>query len=494
MNWFKGLLSRYIHEISWIGLALFFAYMALQAFAFGGRWDLYEPIAIADRLSQGLGYSRGASDGYLTSTTFFPGVSLIAYLLMPFGDWQVGLLHGATIASVGLLFWLLFFVYRDIGGTWPKLTFMMFSVSVSFAFLILWVGYAVEFRPETMALCFYVALFLGMNHLQKGTKRFATISLAVACSVLLMHLLLVPILALMMTKLFSAQSGQEKRNDWIAFFVGITIVGLILFSIDGAIKFALLAHFGRSFMPITESSFQVFAGKIIGFILLWYMAVGHFTVPKGVPQALRKYSFSVPALAWLLTGIASSSYYGGGDGYISAGIVLWMPLFALFAEQMKTPVLALCFFLITLALGQGVFNKKLYSLYQERTAITAEVRERVLEAKAETVIISGDSYLAVRQLGLKQVSEIDAWSHLQRSIFHDEVPIDGDALIERIKPDLIICLQGCKVFDRLYRFHPEKFGFHEVTLDTPTKTQGIYYEKTSEAMEKLTRTRGIKSW
>lgn len=69
----------YRRVLIYLTAILFFTQLVFLSLNKGGRWDLNEQIAMADRVAAGeIYYSTEQAGFYLSSSPYFPGVSFVS--------------------------------------------------------------------------------------------------------------------------------------------------------------------------------------------------------------------------------------------------------------------------------------------------------------------------------------------------------------------------------------------------------------------------------
>lgn len=470
----KALLAAQAGWLAWAALALFVLHLAAKALTVGGRWDLYEAIAMADRWSGAFGYSKGLVDQFMPSTPYFPGVTLLAVAFGGLGAYQAECLQALAIGAVVALHVLLFLVYRRLGGNWPLRYYMAFSAAVSVVALAPWLSYAVEFKPDTAALCFFVLAFLILTGPLGGVARSAALIATVALAILFKQQIVAPIAGLVLAHVLSRRPLATKVGDVLSMAAGALIVALSIYRIDGAPFYAVFGHVGRARHSIIDVSHIALAVALMLMFTAGYLVSGKRRFGERVASAGRDLTYSLPLLAWLLACLAGAVNMGGNIGNSAVGLVLALPLLALLFDSVKPWIISLALIAVILFCAAAIRRADSWSSYQARLAVEAEIAQKIEAAGAKHALISGDSYMAVRHAPLDKISEIDAWAHLSMGINKNKSIPDTNALLDALRPDVVVCVQGCAVFSDAVAFAPDSKGYVEVPLTSSSKA-GVMY-------------------
>jgi hypothetical protein len=473
-NTLKRLLARQAGWLAWLALALFVLLLASKALAVGGRWDLYEAIAMADRWSGAFGYSKGLADQFMPSTPYFPGVTLLAVAFGGLGAYQAVCLQAVAIGTVVALHVLLFRMYRRLGGSWPLRYYLAFSVVVSVVSLAPWLTYAVEFKPDTAALCFFVLAFLILTGPLGGVARSAALIASVALAILFKQQIVAPFAALVLAHMLSCRPWAAKVGDVLSMAGGALLVALIIYRIDGGLFYAVFGHIGRSRNSIIDAPHLVLAATLVFIVMAGYLVSGKHQFGERIARARANLPYSLPMLAWLLAGLAGAMNLGGNVGNSAVGVVLALPLLALLFERIKQWLMSLALIVVVLFCAASIWRADSWSSYQARRAIQAEIAQKIEMAGAKHVLVSGDTYMALRHARLDKISEIDTWAHLSLGINKNKSIPNANALLDALKPDAVVCIQGCAVFSSAGAFTPNSKGYREIPLTT-SRTAGVMY-------------------
>lgn len=474
---------------AWLGLGSFFIYLILWALADGGTWVLYEPIAMADRWPDRYGYSKGAVDQFVPSTPYSPGVSLLA-IFIPFKTYQVEVLLLIASSCVLILLGLLFFVYKKFDGERSAISYVTFSTLLSRFLLYPWLDFAKEFKPDTIALCFFILAFLSLTSFDKKSFRLIALIISVSMALLFKQQIIAPIIGLIIGCFVSKLSVAEKIKDALMVSVGLFVGAVVMFSIEGFLFYAVESHVGRAHISIIDWANIKLVVKL--FIVF---AFGFFTFGKAeflykISQPLKFYTYSIPMVLWLLAGIAGALNLGGDSGNTAVGVVLAIPILVLMCDKIKPWAMSIIFISFAFYCLISPVKNEWVDQYQKRLAVDSEVAQKIRDGHFKSALISSSSYMAVRNANLQQISSIDTWVHILMGINRDQLPKESNSPLDIINPDVVVCVfvkWGCEVYDSAdwikddaFPFRPDKSGYKEVQLNS-TSVKGVLYVRNNDS-------------
>lgn len=166
-----GKLARtfYLYQykfLIFIVLFTFFCDLFIDSLMKGGRWDLYQAIAVADRFLNGNGFYYSVTEA---STPYFPLVSYIAVLVGTFCfEYRDYIM--LTIASIiGIIYFYLIFSYTLSRVRYKLFAIAIFSV-VILAGLFSYKEYLNEFKPDTLLLLWSFLVIYVIERIEKSDK------------------------------------------------------------------------------------------------------------------------------------------------------------------------------------------------------------------------------------------------------------------------------------------------------------------------------------
>ena len=144
----------------------FFMYNYSEALLKGGRWDLYQHIAMADRFLEGKGFYYST---YEASTPYFPGVAFLSVIItLVFGKYRVFAMLGIA-SMIGALFFcgLVYLSFKVSNNRWISLFLCMYIMFIYFPF---YKYYMNEFKADTLIYVYALILVIILVKLQDGKK------------------------------------------------------------------------------------------------------------------------------------------------------------------------------------------------------------------------------------------------------------------------------------------------------------------------------------
>ncbi len=146
-----------------IVLVAYFLNSFINGLIAGGRWDLNQAIATADRFLKGKGFYYSAIEA---STPYFPGVSFLSVLIGKFFySWRDYILL-AIASMIGMLFFYLLIRLGEkfSGNKWVSLIVITYFLYTAFAN---YKGYMKEFKADTFVLIMAVLIVRLIDSMEK---------------------------------------------------------------------------------------------------------------------------------------------------------------------------------------------------------------------------------------------------------------------------------------------------------------------------------------
>jgi hypothetical protein len=381
-----------------------------------------------------------------------------------------------AVLLVPAVLYRLYYVYNRLGGKHGRLTFLAMGLGFSCVFLSSWLGYAIELKPDTVALLFCIAALTQLLVKPAGGRGFALCFAGIFAAVLFKQQIIAPIAGMMLGVVISQRNLKEKLT-WVAIAGAAFVLALLaVLQFDNAYFFAIDSHVGRAHVPLGEFLhaharlmvlFSLFAA------LIWVCGARRESLQKIC--MLKHYpEYVLAAIFWLAAGVAGAINNGGTAGNIAVGMVLFLPLFIILWDTLPSWFELLLKIVPIFVLLKVVVLGTPFSDYHQRKAIDAEIGTQIKALGAKRLLISGDSYMAVRGSSYDHLSEIDAWAHIHSGKNAATSVPTGNDLIATLKPDAIVCVNQCAIFDKDYQFAPEQHGYREVPLRS-TSARGILF-------------------
>jgi hypothetical protein len=333
--------------------------------------------------------------------------------------------------------------------------------------------YALEFKPDTPALIFFALLTALVLSDLKLPRRLVYLTLCAAGAALFKQQILVAMAALCAARVLWGHPLRDRLTDVISISLGACIGLAISLSIENAFFFTIISHMGRPTVKLLD---MAHAELLVRVALLAAAALALHGLRGALKQTARVgriLPYSVPAAAWLLICLAGARNLGGNSGNTAVGLALLLPFAALLLDRMDVRLRSMMFIAVTLFSATYLVVSDWRERYRGRVTTEIQVAQELRRIGADHVLASGDSYIATRRADVAKISEIDVWAHIHNGRSGGVVPPDGPALIAEVRPDAIVCLQGCNVFAR-YDFDPVAAGYSEISVPA-SALKGVLY-------------------
>jgi hypothetical protein len=427
-----------------LSMVFLFAYTFLISLAKGGRWDLYQPLAMSD---VGIEYWEPGIQGLASSTPYFPGVAFFLSSLAAVGlpSEESALALAAIVTALVPL--SLGYIGRRLGVTMEVGYQTVIYSGFAAIFLNPWIGYSGEFKPDSFALLFFVVGYLLLT--SKNPLLVWIAIVPITSSLLMKQQIVAPVLALFLGYLALSLIRRDLSSlrISISIFLSLALAALAILWTPGALFYTVLAHTGRGFLWTLDAGYlRPLLG--LGVLLaggLWLLASKRAGTLRGhLSSVLTPFGFA--ASAWFAAGSLGALNAGGNAGNLAAGALLFLPLLGVLAKPSSAKkVAAGASFLALLALNLNAFTSGSLVAYQDRVENNSLVRSLVQQASPKRILINSDSYLVVR--GLKvEILDLDTWGHIRLGAFAQTLPTTATGILKQVEPDMILCINGCKEF------------------------------------------------
>jgi len=433
-----------------ISLLLLFAYSFSVSLPKGGRWDLYQALYLADK---GIHYPDWANGDYSPGTPYFPGVSFLlraASLVAPVSEFSALVL--ASLVTTSLIFTLAMLSKRldivtDVGATLP------IYVAFSIAFLNPWIGYSGEFKPDSLALLFFSLGLMLITGPQSSLRVLAAIPFFL--SLITKQQIAGPFAALFVALLvltFIFRKGSITALLSLGIAGGAAVFTILL--IPGALGYTVIAHAGRGFAFNFDFGYvRVLTGLAV--LLGLFLFNRRRQYASKANRSKRKSSellvlTSVCAAAWFGFGALGAINVGGNSGNLAAGALLLLPLVTL-PKWIKNPAAPVGSLVVILLFTLDAVSNSPLEAHTNRTEGYSKLTQVIAEEGLQSIAISSDSYLVVRDLEL-DIIDLGTWGHLAAGNLRSELAASEFGLVFENQPDGIVCVEGC-----LNVFNPADF-------------------------------------
>ena len=334
-------------------LFIFIIFLFSKSLGAIDRWDLLQQIAMSDNfLISGSFYPDSDDPSSSDVSVYFPGVALLAVLLTKIGFSSNLVEIMLCIASITILFFFLVQYKLATHFFGKKITpqkFVPIIVITSFSFFPTWFSYAVEFKPDIIALTIGLAcVHLVLHREVKATYIQIIFGGLVAGSAIIFKQ---QYLAFIIGLSFHAFVFPTKKRLLFSASSLISMIAIIIvIYIDENAWFwsiEVLKDDGiKSFSAILFDHYNLTL-TILTFLVLYFgyirLANGYFCLEGLAPKLNYKNLVSSP-WGWgvffsILAALASALKIGGNSGNTELGLVLLLPLFAFFLSYVKQWVL-----------------------------------------------------------------------------------------------------------------------------------------------------------
>lgn len=415
-------------------ITFFFINLLLSSLFAGGRWDLNEHIAFADRLANGVsGYSNGIDDLFYPSTPYFPGIGYLSYFLRLVGIESMQY-NNYLLLLIAVLTGVLYFVLlqKITLKLYPGISKTVVNVVLAILFAThfkVYMIYMGEFKPDTILLVIAALSFFVLD----GHKKPSLMNLA--CIGFL---------------LFSATFFKQS-----------------FFLVSG---FVFLLVFLNRFFSVKEKVLTIGVYGIIGLVALWLifmipnayyfsvevmgkhamleknMMIGYFLT--GIKSSIiflalfclflvrkfRDFSIAKPeskyflfAMLWCVFSIIATTKKGGNSGNFEVGIIVFIPFVIYIVDSLlnrfyekKWFVGIVCGILALGTLFQIYLGIGNFRNFVEKRAQDKEVAAFLADNfKGKKVFIDGTTYINAETAGLDVITEAETAGHFNNIPAYD---------------------------------------------------------------------------
>lgn len=462
----KILNHKFIHFF--IAISSFYI-LFLMSLAKGGRWDMYEPIAVADRFFS-QAYSMGRNDNFIPSTPYYPAVSIIAFIVNFISSkYQVEIM---LFVSVGLIFVLLYILhkfFKEIGGKADITIFISLSLGLLLFFFKNYIVYAIEFKPDTLALIFMMLAYITILKGKYDLRSNLFIILFIFIASISKQQIIAPIIGIAIYIIISKENIKNKLTILFSIFAGVFLANIFIFTFfEGSFFYAFKSHMGRKL--IYKDFYENHKFFLISISLLFFVSI--ILNKEFKKNFLKNITKFIPAFLFIIAGILGAINMGGNNGNTEVGFILILPILIMSFDCLKKFLILLILIYFSFYNINKIYNNDYYSLYQNRLNLENTISKKIKLSGLNSILISGDSYIATKKSNIKKISEIDVWSHISIGINQKLVHSNINDLIKDLDTDIVLCIQGCSAFE----LYPTKFGYKEIKIDDKLN-QILFFKK-----------------
>ena len=460
-NRIRDCAGKHSNLIYWIVVSLvLFCYFLLNfnaAMQKGGRWDLNQHLAMADRFLQGNGFYYSAAEA---STPYFPGVGFLSV----FVGWIFGgardtvMLILASLIGTAFMYVLVYIATTFTGHRW----FSLFLVSiVLFSGFDTYKFYMNEFKADSLVLIYAFLLILLIVKIEGDSetiqKRHVVFMFLISflMDITKQQALYVDF-ALGLYIVFSRRLNVRKKLISFASMVSGGIASLIvMLPISG---FWLLTIDNLNKMPwwdsyhILDDLSDVFSEYKIGYfaviMLLFLVAI------KVVKLHSEHIMWLLVSLLFMIGQFAGGMKIGGNSGNYQVGIVSFTPFFVIFAFEVvrffvkdsRQMFITGGLFVIMVLRIQDAFGKNPIGDFGLRQATVSQSAEYLSKHYAgKCCMYDSDHYMMISES--ECVAGMDIYTV---PYYTDEHAKDlENALIQKTYPVLVVNQWDLKEMDRV---------------------------------------------
>ena len=311
-----------------LSLLSYFFYNYSYALIKGGRWDLNQHIAMADRLLDGKGFYYSASEA---SSPYFPGLGFLSVIVgLVFGDYR-GYVLLALASLVGTLF--LFVLIRIstalTGNKWISLVVVCYIMNRSF---ITYKFYMNEFKADTLIYLFGFLLVLTINRYSNDKAYYKQFIILFILSFIMDITKQQALYIDVALGVYIVFTKRFKLNEKIKILIPMLLAGLldlvVLFSISGMRLLTIdnlknMPYFGT--YHIVHEILNVYDEQKWVVLLSLVVIIIVLILRKKIEVDSLFYMWLLIAICVLAGQIAGGMKIGGNKGNYEAGLVLFVP-------------------------------------------------------------------------------------------------------------------------------------------------------------------------
>lgn len=409
----------------------------------GGRWDLYQPLAMADR---GLSYWT-TEDPMLIgpSTPYPPLTTILIQIAQTFGQLpeEFFLIFAALLTAFVPL--LLAITAIQVGSAVKFEVHLTVYSFVSILFLYPWVWYSAEGKPDTLAL---VLFLIGLNFAFSRNQLLNLGSVVpVFLAILAKQQIIAPVAALIFglaLKEFIERGRLSKSKSFIGVTVGAGLAAVTLLTNQGFLDFGVLAHVGRGLvLGFDEGHLRIMP---VGLGASYCAVLFGIRAWRQKPRVTlsKKEIFWLCAVAWLAAGVFGWLNYGGNSGNLAVGLVLVTLFLVELAPGVWKWRLWLGLTIQTAYLVFTFFNNSVLEKYQVRIQETEQVTKGISGLEGR-IALRSDDYLSVRD-SMLEITDLYTWEHVRSGYLADKVPESFEELLEKTSTAFLLCKDSCSPF------------------------------------------------
>jgi len=442
---FKEQINKILVSHFFIAFIAFIFILTIIAFAMGklGRWDLLEQVSMVDNyFNEGFFYPAFNDPNPHGTSAYFPGLALFLSLFRGAGiDFY---LVEFSIAISCLV--LLAFMYvqlkiseKIIDKSISYYKFIPFIISYCLILTPTWLMYAIEFKPDTVALLFgYLGLSIcAFLDDSSSIKKILIGSLFCAGALIFKQQYIAFIFGISFYCLFFPSRNRLLFLFLIAVFTSLI---LIIFYKNSDIWFwnvlVLADDPFLSIKEIAELNFRAIQVLIFSIICcITFLKLNEKNSPinldTGMIQRLYKMPWAWGATFFILASFASALKVGGNSGNTELGIFLVLPLIYAILSNLPTRIFtALAAAALIMDVPNVAYGVVKFNLANELRSFVVSEEENI----PFTVLTGSNVYFASRHYNYNNES-FNYWTAAKRD---NKDLINLGLLLPNIPPDRLV--------------------------------------------------------
>lgn len=381
------------------------------------RWDLLDQVAMADNYFKGGSLYPSFNDPTPHGVSvYFPGVALLVIILRGIGldFYLVEITILLSCLVVMSFFYTLMKISEHLSG--ERILWYQFIPSViTFCLLVTpyWLLYAIEFKPDTIALFFGYTALITVGFLDNKISYLRLIIGALLFSGAIIFkqqylALLIGVYA------FCLIFPNKSRFLFLFTSVSFLILIMSLLLINPNIlywNFEILANDSfLSIVKVVQMNWSTFSAFILSIVCITFFL---YLNSKSFPNINREHLLTIfrSSWAWGTVFFIGASFLsgfkdGGNQGNMQLGILLLFPL--IFVACFRLPrFIFICLAWVSILVSLPIYVTSIQA-YQDADNLRSFVVNDVLD-KSDEVLTGSDVYFASRHYG-NFTDSINYWS------------------------------------------------------------------------------------
>lgn len=335
----SNLITKNINKLIYFLAILFFIHLTFQSLNKGGRWDLNQHIAMADKITNNLScYSTDIDGFYKASSPYFPGVTFLSLIISKINIEfrEEILLIIATLIGVSLLICFCF-IAEKISQKFSNSFFTIFLISIWF--FDWWKFYMTEFKPDSILLLFSIGILILIEKLHNNSNNWTNLFLFI------LNLYIIGMLkqqgvsiffGIFLYLIFSNDiSNKIKIKYTISIFIAGFLVLLTVYLTPNCINntiYLLKNHKFLSLEEIKAMTLNEFKNSWLIYTLFFTSIINIFINLNTLKKTEKIWLFI--CTPWLIMSIFSFCKVGGNEGNLQSGILPFLPFISVTLAKM----------------------------------------------------------------------------------------------------------------------------------------------------------------